>query len=96
MARLTGAEKVIADLMEKRLPTVKQCSGVTTDGKIHLCSRTDVNEKGVYCKVYAFPSAKWRNGDCPMADDELRTVVETDPQGKVRVGQQKQKKKSRR
>lgn len=55
-----------------------------------VCSRAD----GTVCNVYAFPAAKWRNGDCPMADNDLReTTAIRPPKGKVRVGQQKQQKR---
>ena len=60
--------------------------------KITFCSRADGN----FCGVYAFPEKKWINFDCPMADDFLRTKSEAEiAKEKVRVGQQKQKKKSR-
>lgn len=43
------------------------------------------------CNAYAFPKAKWRNGPCNLAShvrvEEEKTKV------KVRVGQQKQKKR---
>jgi hypothetical protein len=43
------------------------------------------------CTAYAFPSAKWRNGVCPLATHIL--AEEDTATGKVRVGQQKQKKR---
>ena len=43
------------------------------------------------CSVYAYPSSFWRRGRCPMATHfDPYYKVET---AKVRVGQQKQKKK---
>lgn len=78
----------IAELKKQRRKLSVRC---TKDG--HRCSRAD----GAYCGTYAFPAIKWRLGDCPMADKELRTVVESaSGKSKVRVGQQKQKKKGRR
>lgn len=78
----------IAELKEQRRKLSVRC---TIDG--HRCSRAD----GACCGIYVFPEIKWRLGDCPMADKELRTVVESaSSKSKVRVGQQKQKKKGRR
>jgi hypothetical protein len=80
---------VIEKLREEQEPIIEQCKKITDD-KTHICSRSD----GEVCKVYAFPKAKWRTSDCPMADEVLRTmVVEEKTTEKVRVGQQKQKKK---
>jgi hypothetical protein len=42
------------------------------------------------CTAYAFPEAKWKNGKCPLATHILH---EEETRGKVRVGQQKQKKR---
>ena len=75
-------------LKEKRSIVDPKC-GKQEDDKISVCSRVDGN----YCGVYAYPAAKWRNGDCPMADSFLRTEQLVEEVGKVRVGQQKQKKR---
>ena len=85
------SNKVIENLREERQLLDANCSKQDMENDmITVCSRAD----GSYCGVYAFPSAKWRNGDCPMADEFLRTKVEVEePKGKVRVGQQKQKKR---
>ena len=91
-------DKTVERLKEERLPIGERCSTIIKeegkDDVNHTCSRAD----GEFCGVYAFPKLKWgKDRDCPMADNELRTVVETETvKGKVRVGQQKQKKKSRR
>ena len=61
---------------------VEQCQG---------CERTKEYLNGVYCLVYPNPSAKWRRGTCNMAT-HMKANAKT-PQEKVRVGQQKQKKK---
>ena len=88
--------KVIELLKEKRTILAAQCAKKTMEDDkevVTTCSRAD----GVHCGVYAYPEAKWRNGDCPMADGFLRSeIVEETQKGKVRVGQQKQKKKARR
>ena len=80
--------KVIEELKSKREPIDENCKKVIED-ELHICSRSD----GEVCGVYAFPKAKWRNGDCPMCDSQLKTVIEEEIKtDKVRVGQQKQKK----
>ena len=88
-------DKVIAELKSQRTPIdhvhcqkyEKYEEGKTNE--LQVCSRAD----GEYCSVYAFPSTKWRLGDCPMADEFLREqTAEEVTQQKVRVGQQKQKK----
>jgi hypothetical protein len=51
-------------------------------------------EEGNFCTVYSDPAIAWRRGDCPMADIHLRTKSEEEKaREKVRVGQQKQKKR---
>jgi hypothetical protein len=53
------------------------------------CEKID----GDYCSVYPFPAAMWRNGRiCPMATH--CKYLDKGPTEKVRVGQQKQKKKA--
>jgi hypothetical protein len=64
-------------------PVVEQCLG---------CDRI-LEEKetdGQRCSAFAFPDAKWRLGNCSMATHIKTETAKTD---KVRVGQQKQKKK---
>lgn len=85
------SSKVVELLKEKRTILDPKC-GKQEEDKITVCSRADGN----HCGVYAYPAAKWRNGDCPMADTFLRTTEIVEEVGKVRVGQQKQKKKARK
>jgi hypothetical protein len=59
--------------------------------KCEGCERVDVEKK---CNAYIDPSAKWRLGPCPLATHV--TVDSQGTSGKVRVGQQKSKKKSRK
>jgi hypothetical protein len=80
-------DKVVQHLRENRQPLHKKCCQ-ELDGTEHLCSRA---MDGNVCDVYAFPEAKWRLGDCPMADSILKESVQTAPAKKKRVGQQKQK-----
>jgi hypothetical protein len=77
------------DFRKYRQPLSRKCSNGD-----HTCSRADDD---LLCGVYLFPDAKWRLGDCPMADSELRTAEDgVKAGGKKRVGQQKQKKKGLR
>jgi hypothetical protein len=51
-----------------------------------------IDECRDFCSVYPFPDIMWRNGGyCPMATHSKPMVAKDT--GKVRVGQQKQKKK---
>jgi hypothetical protein len=44
------------------------------------------------CSVYPKPRIWWNRGTCPIAD---HIKIETKSNGKVRVGQQKQKRRKR-
>ena len=85
------ARKIIDELMKLRQPLNTKCKKDVKDGVPIVCSRADEE----YCSIYAFPTKKWKNGDCPMADETLRTVIEEEPTTKVRVGQQKGRKKKK-
>lgn len=84
--------KTVVEMRENSKPIVPgKCMKLLPDNvTVHQCSRI-YNE--TTCKCYQDPSTQWRLGDCPMADDELREYVEVEETGKVRLGQQKQKKK---
>lgn len=69
-------EKNIAALIEEREPTVEQCEGC-------------VSNKVDFCECYAFPKAKWRDGNCVRASQLAPEILEEEK--KKRVGQQKQK-----
>lgn len=71
-----------------RKPIIDRCYTTSEEGEIIKCRKAE----GDYCTVFAVPAAKWRLGDCPMADDFLRSKTQKKPAEKVRVGQQKQKK----
>ena len=87
MARiLRQTDKTIELLREGRQPLTDQCGG---------CKRIIGFEPKLRCDAYAFPAAAWRMGHCPLATHVSYRPGKTDS-GKVRVGQQKQKKKSRR
>lgn len=76
-------DNVVAYLIANKQPVVDQCRTGNTN---RPCSK--ITEENV-CSVYAFPSAKWRVGNCPMATN----VVHTNKKKKERIGQQKQRKK---
>lgn len=50
---------------------------------------TPGNACGLGCQNYSNPRAQWRRGNCAMATHVTREKEDT---GKVRLGQQKQKK----
>jgi hypothetical protein len=87
-------QKQVSELMLERTPTIVNCLKVNEqDESVQSCSRMTSD---LFCNTFAHPAAKWRNGDCPMADSFLKVASDQKEQ-KVRVGQQKQsKKKSRR
>jgi hypothetical protein len=63
-------------------PIVEKCEG---------CDRVREYADGRYCNQFPDPAAKWRLGVCNMATHiKVESKV---ADGKVRVGQQKQKKK---
>jgi len=62
----------------QKKPIVEQCKG---------CD----NIEGEVCRIWANPAAKWRLGVCASAT-HVRPEVKTEAT-KVRVGQQKQRKK---
>lgn len=59
-------------------------------GEKQNCSRID----GEYCSAYDYPDKKWIHGrDCNLATHIIKV---SEQGGKQRVGQQKQKKKTRK
>lgn len=73
--------KPVYDLRQMRSPVVEQCEGCN-----HVVEKL--------CDAYLEPSKKWLTGNCPLAS-HIVARVESQSE-KVRVGQQKQKKKTRR
>ena len=69
-------DKEIAALLEVRESTVEQCEGCVSDKKD-------------FCECYAFPKAKWRDGNCVRASHFRADLIEEEK--KKRVGQQKQR-----
>lgn len=87
----TQRSKLIADLREKRQPICDKCHRDIIEDEKVIDTKTCELVDGEKCNVYAFPDAKWRLGNCPMA-----THVETEQEKKSvkkRVGQQKQTRK---
>jgi hypothetical protein len=68
----------MAQFQLQKSPIVKQCTG---------CE----NIEGDVCRIWASPAAKWRLGVCPSATHVTLGIKGSEE--KVRVGQQKQKKK---
>ncbi len=64
-----------------RRPIVEKCDG---------CDRIAGEGDSKTCTAFAFPDTKWRLGNCSMA---THIKVEAAKGEKVRVGQQKQKKR---
>lgn len=84
-----GNQRMVESLKKERQPVVEQCLKGNNE-KDPVCSKVNEN----VCDAYAFPSSKWRNNQhCPLATNIINEEEVT--RGKVRVGQQKQKKKKR-
>ncbi len=62
----------------ERKPIVSECNG---------CDNID----GDKCRIWASPASKWRIGKCPSASHVKVETQQTEQ--KVRLGQQKQKKR---
>jgi hypothetical protein len=80
----------IERLKRKKEKVIPNCYENTKTETAHICSRV---MKDKTCSAYAYPQAKWRAGDCPLADLELQTPIIKEDTKKTRVGQQKQKKR---
>jgi len=82
---VTSNKMNISKMKEERVPVIEKCEG---------CARTEVIDDQELCLAYVAPALHWRNGNCPLAT-HMSTMVGEQQQGKVRVGQQKQKKRKR-
>jgi len=71
------------ELLEARKPIIEQCKKFEENGP---CKKID----GDYCTAYFDPHAKWKNFPCNFATHVERS---SERKEKVRLGQQKQKKK---
>jgi len=54
---------VTEQLQLMKQPIVEQCIAGEK-----CCSKVVVEGEKSFCKSYAFPTAKWKNGNCNMAD----------------------------
>ncbi|MDR1049887.1 MAG: PxxKW family cysteine-rich protein [Deltaproteobacteria bacterium] len=61
------------------------------DAKCDGCDRVQTVGDSKYCKAFPDPSVRWRIGNCSMAT-HIKSESAKDS-AKVRVGQQKQKKR---
>jgi len=77
------------DMMNKREEIVPQCKKYKD--KEGSCSRIDGD--GIYCSVYIKPEVMWKLGPCALATHVI--AKETKAQEKVRVGQQKSRRKKK-
>jgi hypothetical protein len=83
-------DKVIESLKQNRMIISEKCSKqLEGEEGVHVCSQVD----GEFCNVYAYPDVAWRRDDCPMADEKLKENYVEPTKQKIRVGQQKQKKR---
>jgi len=81
--------KLIDKLREKREPIIDQCKKFGEADE--SCSRIDGN----LCSATFSPSARWKLGPCNLATHVISRIGEQSQQ-KIRIGQQKQKKKTRK
>jgi hypothetical protein len=83
-------EEGVGDVDEK-------CTKEMEKGNFQNCSRMFIDETQgrVFCNACINPSQKWRIGDCNLADSFLKSDYVTEKK-KVRVGQQKGRKKKNR
>ena len=92
----TDYSKTVERLKKDQTPIIRNCYKFTKEVKgFQHCSKIifpkEICDPGPFCECYYNPKAKWRGGDCGMADEFLRESC-VDPKKKVRVGQQNQAK----
>jgi len=92
----TDYSKTIERLKKDQNAIVQKCYRFIKEVQgFQHCSKTifpkEICDPGPFCECYYKPEAKWRIGDCGMADEFLRKS-HINPKKKVRVGQQKQAK----
>ena len=73
----------VTEIDKIKAPIVDECLTGNTDKP---CNRIENNK----CKAFVTPKAKWTRGNCPMSTNFIVEIKDTK---RVRVGQQKQKKK---
>lgn len=84
-------ENIVKDVLRNigRSHIVEQC--MIPNEKGHVCERIYTENGEKLCRTYAKPEVWWERGHCPMATHNV--LPEEGFVGKVRVGQQKQKKR---
>jgi len=91
----TPSSRIIEDLRDNMQPLSDKCHRDIIEDEKVVGQKICAWAVGASCKVYAYPEAKWRLGNCVMAT-HVETEHEKAQSAKKRVGQQKQKKKSRK
>jgi len=76
---------VMDEMMQNRLPVVDECRNNPTEPCSFLEKGSD------FCTVYINPKSRWRLGPCPLATHV--STQEEKPKTKIRVGQQKQRRR---
>lgn len=74
-------------MMEDREEIVSQCKKF--GDKEESCKRID--QDGIHCSAYIKPEVMWKLGSCALATHVIE--METKAQEKIRIGQQKGRKK---
>jgi len=86
---LSKSEKRRLDMLNQRKEIIPQCKKFKD--KEGSCSRID--EDGIHCSVYIKPKIMWKLGPCPLA---THVVIRETKNDKIRVGQQKSRRKRRK
>jgi len=73
-------------LLQMREPIIEQCGG---------CARID-HEEPTLCQAYIYPEKAWIRGNCALATHIESETEAKKNAAKIRLGQQKQKKKTRK
>lgn len=97
---LRHTDKTIEELRANRLVVAPECSITenpeTDDEKKVYCDHAVMIRSRKRCECYAFPKQMWRNGKVCLRATHVKIAADVKDTGKIRAGQQKQKKKSRR
>ena len=78
-------QAMLDEMMRNRLPVIDECRNHPTEPCSFLEKDSD------FCTAYMNPKSRWRLGPCPLATHV--SVQEEKQKGKVRVGQQKQRRR---
>ena len=86
---LTKSETRRLEMMKDREEIIPQCKKY--GDKEESCKRIDPD--GIHCSVYIKPAVMWKLGPCALATHVIE--METKAQEKIRVGQQKSRRKKK-